>query len=293
MSDDQLVQKFLAEFVQRLAEKFPGEIDFILLFGSAARGEWKRGASDVDLVIQLRATKKKEVQDFSEQLFWELDKRWDTQFSKVCSTAREDILSKLERRTRLYCPFEVLNPEEIDWGTGEMRNVFFKLATETFVPKSMLLLKIKKEGRVLYGRDIVKEISPQVTLGDRLRAILVPHHLSLYASLIALFMPEKAVRLATKAMLYESEAALFYLGLPVGGGVRKAIYELEKIVRENPLIDYGMLRKALEYKSLVSEGLRIGRVQAIKFAWKTFFFVVATNWTVVVKNLFKKAGQSI
>lgn len=285
--DSQLVEKFLAEFVRRLVEEFRESIDFVLLFGSAARGEWKRGASDVDLVIQLKAARKEDVQEFAEKLFWELDERHDTQFSKVCSTAKDDLLSALERRTRLYCPFEVLNPGEISWSAGEMHNVFFKLATETFAPKSMLLLKIKKEGKVLWGRNVVEEISPRVTLADRLRAILVPHHLSFYASLLSFFLPEKAVRLATKALLYESEAALFYLELPIGSGVRKAIEELEKIVRENPLVDYSMLRKALEYKALVSQGIRIRRTQAIKFAWKTFFFVVATNWTVIIKNLLR------
>jgi predicted nucleotidyltransferase len=46
-SDQQKAEAFLEEFAD--------EIDFILLFGSAARGEFVLGKSDVDLVIQVKS----------------------------------------------------------------------------------------------------------------------------------------------------------------------------------------------------------------------------------------------
>ncbi|MBI5252840.1 MAG: nucleotidyltransferase domain-containing protein [Euryarchaeota archaeon] len=48
-ADQKLVMDFLEEFALKLAAAH--NIDFILLFGSAARGEWKRGISDVDVII--------------------------------------------------------------------------------------------------------------------------------------------------------------------------------------------------------------------------------------------------
>ncbi len=52
-SADQLkVEAFLQEFVAELTKAYGSEIDFILFFGSAARGEFILGKSDVDLIIQ-------------------------------------------------------------------------------------------------------------------------------------------------------------------------------------------------------------------------------------------------
>ncbi|MDP2974054.1 MAG: nucleotidyltransferase domain-containing protein, partial [Candidatus Diapherotrites archaeon] len=69
---DQLkVEAFLQEFVSALAEKHAKDIDFILLFGSAARGEFVLGKSDVDLIIQVKSDeKRKEVEAFAEKVFW-------------------------------------------------------------------------------------------------------------------------------------------------------------------------------------------------------------------------------
>ena len=52
--DSEHIDAFLKEFISGLTKEFPQEIDFILLFGSAARGEFKAGISDVDLIIQLK-----------------------------------------------------------------------------------------------------------------------------------------------------------------------------------------------------------------------------------------------
>lgn len=54
MDDQQRVQRFLREFSSRLSKKFSRYLDFILFFGSAARGEWKRGVSDIDIIIQAK-----------------------------------------------------------------------------------------------------------------------------------------------------------------------------------------------------------------------------------------------
>lgn len=131
-SDQRLVIKFLDEFVSRLTEKH--DIDFILLFGSAARGEWRRGVSDVDLIIQVRRQEDKErVRKHAEKLFWSLDEKYGTRFKEVCSASDEahglveELLKKGQRRVRLYAPFEVFAPEDVDWSRGEFSSPFFKI----------------------------------------------------------------------------------------------------------------------------------------------------------------------
>ena len=84
-SEQQLVENFLRDFVDELTQRYPDEIDFILLFGSAARGEWKRGISDVDLII---GVKKKEdvgpVRVYAEKLFWDLIRSHAPSSTRVC-----------------------------------------------------------------------------------------------------------------------------------------------------------------------------------------------------------------
>ncbi|HID73114.1 TPA: nucleotidyltransferase domain-containing protein [Candidatus Micrarchaeota archaeon] len=54
------------------------DIDFILLFGSAARGEFRAGVSDVDMIIQVKkASTVPKLEGYAERLFWELDRKHD------------------------------------------------------------------------------------------------------------------------------------------------------------------------------------------------------------------------
>jgi predicted nucleotidyltransferase len=76
------------------------EIEFILPFGSATRGGWRRGVSDGDLVIQtLRQGGERGGPRIAEVLFWELDDRCGTGFKEVCSIGGEGtVLEKAIKR---------------------------------------------------------------------------------------------------------------------------------------------------------------------------------------------------
>ncbi|MEK6978373.1 MAG: nucleotidyltransferase domain-containing protein [Candidatus Hydrothermarchaeota archaeon] len=290
MRDQDLVEGFLEEFVEGLTARYGDRIDFILLFGSAARGDWIRGASDIDLIIQLKKPGKREVAEYATGLFWELDARHGTAFREVCSLRKGDLLSALERKMRLYCPFEVLESGEVDWGKGEFHDPFFRAALFFVAPKGMLLRKIRQEGKVLWGRDVREEISLEVSIWDRVKALAVPKYLALYAALVVLIAPTRGVRLATKALLYEAEAALYFLGEPIGLGVKKAVGRLEREVRENPLVDFSLVRRGLEYKGM-AEGLQIGRGKGMRFALRVLLFILATNMAVVSKRVIKALGR--
>lgn len=54
MNDSQKIQSFLFDLIETLKRKYQKDIDFILLFGSVVRGEFKVGISDIDLIIQLK-----------------------------------------------------------------------------------------------------------------------------------------------------------------------------------------------------------------------------------------------
>lgn len=202
------VLAFLSEFVQLLTAKFPEEIDFILLFGSAARGEFRAGISDVDLIIQVKHEAAiAKVEGHAEATLWKLDKKHKTRLREVCSTMKTDILGGLEKGAKLYKPFEVLGPGDVIWSEGRLASPALG-PFSLMAPISQFAKKIKKEGKILYGRNILKEINVHDSIFDRLKGIFVPYVLSIFAAPLSLVMPNRALGYSIKAVLYSIDAQL-------------------------------------------------------------------------------------
>lgn len=200
--DSALVDAFLSEFVKLLTLRFPDEIDFVLLFGSAARGEFRAGVSDVDLIIQVkRDSDKGRVGRHAEKLFWDLDRKHGTRLHEVCSTKRDDIFGFLEKNVKLYKPFEVLGPNDIDWSAGRISGAGLGIFAAV-APVNQFAKKVKAEGKVLYGRNIISEIRVLESTPDRAKEILIPYVLSWSALIVSPFFPDKALGYSIKAVLY-------------------------------------------------------------------------------------------
>ena len=129
MTDQELIDFFLKELVSEITYKFEREIDFIILFGSASRGDFKKGVSDIDLVVQLKTTQKREeILNYSTNKFWDLNKKYNTEFEKVISTASsntniETLLKNIEKKTHLYVPIFVFPPGWINWQKGKINGI--------------------------------------------------------------------------------------------------------------------------------------------------------------------------
>lgn len=292
--DQKLVEGFLKEFAAKLSSEH--DIDFILLFGSAARGEWKRGISDVDMIIQVRNQwEKEEIKKRAEELFWILDEKHGTRFREVCSTSEEagdrieGLLKKGQRKVRLYAPFEVLGPEDVDWERGEFRDTFLKLGLDLAAPKYLLFTKMKTEGKVIYGRDVTRTIRLKISWYERVKAILVPHHLSFLSVLISPLAPRMAAKMAIKAAIYSVESSLYYLKKPIGRGIKAALAELELEIGRSRYASADHFRRAYELKYLIGE-LEISRWNSFWFCLRTFYEVVKLNWWAVLHRLRKKVN---
>lgn len=290
-TDQPIVDKFLEDFARRLSVAC--DIDFILLFGSAARGDWKKGVSDVDMIIQaVNSADKDEVYRVAEDLFWELDDKYGTEFKKVCSigveetdSALDKIIKKGQSTARLYAPFEVLCPGDVDWERGELKSGFLKLGTDLVAPKYLLFTKMKVEGKIIYGRNIIQDINPQVNWFDRVKAILVPHHLSLFSVLTSPFSPEIAVKMSIKSAIYSVESCIYYLKKPVGRGIGSAMADLEEEIGQNRWVDICHIRRLYELKYSSRLGEKFSKVCALSISLKTFIMVVKLNWWTVVHRL--------
>ncbi len=308
MNDEQRIQKFLDEFTQRLEKKFQGDLDFILLFGSAARGEWKRGVSDVDLIIQVKKSDSiEDVRQYTEKIFWELDKKYGTKFKEACSVGdKKDGIKKIIAKTKLYVPYEIFGPEDIDWKKGEIKRKDLLVGAKLVASQAMLFKKMKCEGKILYGRDIRKVIQIRVSWWEKFKAILIPYHIALSSVLAVLFVPKIALKMADKAVIYSIESTLFFLDKPIGRGVKRAFEKLGKELKAKvrykhsilgaveidtvlnfnyqKLFNFDFAEQALKLKyNWPEESQRFNRRRALKFCWRSLFFVNAMNWYAVLK----------
>ncbi len=306
--DQKLVERFLSDFVDELVKKHGEAIDFILLFGSAARGEWKRGVSDIDLIIGVKSREYVEpVRSYAEKLFWELDEKHGTLFHKVCSTAGRSKLDRALRKARLYVPFEVFAPEDMDWERGEIKRNDLKLGAKLVASQAMLFLKMKREGKILYGRDIRKVIRVKPTLWEKFKAIMVPFYMSLLSSIGAPFFPKLCLKLSSKAVLYSIESALLFMDRPVRVGVERNKKALERLMNRKvemkakflnsaeldvvftfsyrKLIDLDFVDKALEIKYSFDKAYeKMSRKDILAFCLKALRFVVMLNFFALYHN---------
>jgi predicted nucleotidyltransferase len=302
-SDQLKVDAFLQEFVAELTKAYGSEIDFILLFGSAARGEFVLGKSDVDLIIQVKSDfAVKTVEAFAEQLFWRLDEKHGMQFRQVVSTGAgagvlEDALKFLEKQARLYKPFEVFGPDDIDWSRGKIRRLDLLPGATLVASQLTLLYKMKHEGKILYGRNILPEIQPRFTAWEKIKGLLVPQSIAFAAVVLAPLLPKKAVGYAVKSLFYELDSVnLFLKGeIPPGGGKIEGFASATKF--EEELLDD--VRFYLELKlGLLSEqkrefvrkaawikrnGFQGGGWEALGFCLRAFEVIWETNAAVILK----------
>jgi len=125
-SDQQIINKFLEELVEKVTDRYSGDIDFIILFGSAARGEFRQGVSDIDLVIQLKNGQRQyEIEKFATEIFWDLNKKYQTKFEKVLSTTKsknlvDNFFKGIEKEAHLYVPIFVFPSGWLDWEKGRI-----------------------------------------------------------------------------------------------------------------------------------------------------------------------------
>jgi hypothetical protein len=250
------------------------------------------------------------VRKKAEELFWELDKKYDTKFKEVCSIGKEankDVIRKILKETRLYVPFEVLGPNDIDWEKGEIKKKELLFGAKLVASQAMLFKKMKYEGKILYGRDIRKIIQVKASFWEKLKALLIPFYIALFSLLLALFFPKRALKLIDKAIIYSIESTLFFLKKPIGQGLIKASQNLEKELKKKirqkykilglmefdfvlsfdyqKLINFDFAKKAIKLKyNWEEESQRFNRWEVLKFCWLGILFINTMNWYALLRS---------
>ncbi|HNX40136.1 MAG TPA: nucleotidyltransferase domain-containing protein [Methanothrix sp.] len=302
-SDQQKAEAFLKEFADEISRAYGDEIDFILLFGSAARGEFVLGKSDVDLVIQVKSQHSlADVERFASQLFWRMDEKHGTQFKRVvstgfCSGFLEGFLKRLEKQARLYKPFEVFGPGDIIWQEGKIRRPDLLPGAALVASQLALFYKMKHEGKILLGRDIRPEIQPCFSRWESLKAIWVPQSIAAASIILAPLHPQKAAAYAVKALFYEVESVNLFLTGSIPQGQEKLDDFASATVFSGRVLD--SVRFFLERKlgllggekmqfirqaaAVKRQGFRGDRREALQFCRRAFRIIWSTNAAVIVK----------
>jgi len=306
--DQILVDKFIKALVKEVVTKFPKDVDFVILFGSAARDEFVPGVSDIDLVFQLRESKSiKKVEKYSTKIFWKLNNKFKTGFEISCAskegTLSGRILHAFEKSTNLYTPLFVFGPKDLDWKNGRVHKNSALIASNLVVSQATVFHKFKTEGKMYFGRDIRKSIHPRFSWWERFKGIMIPRHLAFFATLIVFFLPKEAVKYCNKAILYEIDSAVIYLNELRNHPREKKVKMLRNASRFDfnkqsafkalrftinssvNLLDekrFSIVDEALDYKI---NGFNGNYFQAVFYTYRSFWFIVALNWVVVLKKL--------
>jgi predicted nucleotidyltransferase len=282
--DQALVDRFVRELVKDVVRRFPSAIDFVILFGSAARGEFMPGVSDIDLLIQTKQDKHvKIIERAATVTFWKLNKRLRTGFEKSCATKKPRTLAgrvfgTLERRANLYTPIFVFGPNDLDWSTGRVRKPSLYLPAHLIVSQAGVFHKFKTEGKVYYGRDIRKEIQPGFSWWERWKGIMIPQHLAAFALVISPFFPAHAAKYCNKAILYDIDSALLYMNR-IGKHSKKQ--KILQLAAASGLAtkEFDIVTEALRYKKKGFSG------NAVSYALRTFWFVLRLNFGAVMHTI--------
>jgi predicted nucleotidyltransferase len=180
----QKVWEFIHAFKDEVARQAGDKIDFMILYGSAARGEFAPGKSDVDIVIQVfEKSDKLLIQNLATEIFWKMARQFpELLFPESLSIADnkpsfiDKLLAKAEQKSFLYVPVFVFAKNDIDWKHGCLHtdNALVNIGKHLLIPQRSVFLRFKEEGVILYGRDVRQEIEARLTVLDRLRSGAAP-----------------------------------------------------------------------------------------------------------------------
>ena len=95
------LDRFVSDFVREMTEEDAGMIEYIVLSGSAARGDFRAGTSDIDLIIKTSdAAHIRPVFARAERAFWSLDDKYDMNQRELFEHKKDAMLIPLGRGQR-------------------------------------------------------------------------------------------------------------------------------------------------------------------------------------------------
>jgi predicted nucleotidyltransferase len=226
---------FLSDFVSQLNSRAPFLVDYILLGGSAARGDFRIGRSDMDLIVVVKKDgDAKAVKDAAFPLFWELDKKHGLQLREAQNQKlAERIIPARPSVPEGYPPFMVVAPSSPKAGKMDL---FSKLDPIHGFSKS-LGQSGRMSMKLIYGKRPERagsqanhrNATPGFITYDLLSAIAMAP--------IAVISPTRAYNRSIRAVFFSFESDIVR-GIPLPLFVREALYVKKHFPQAGSSVSY-------------------------------------------------------
>jgi hypothetical protein len=151
--DNAALDAFLDDFVRGITAAYPDKIDCILLSGSAARGDFQIGESDIDLHIILKDEGDvAEVERTASSLFWGLNRRHGLKLVRSYGRKLAGGFSFLAGQAPMAArPFYVMGPG------GWRLKLRPPLSITSILGLEQQLMRGRiRNGKVLFGRNVME-----------------------------------------------------------------------------------------------------------------------------------------
>ena len=280
------MQKEIRRFVEDIktnVKKSPhkSKIISIVLLGSAARGEWIKGESDVDIIIVVKQNKyKDEVTGFFGNLLNRLNKKHKLDLEETTTVGKKhnnaliNGIMKAEAFVFFGVPFYVVSLDDYDFFRNKIKDprVWF---LATFLGSiNTFLISVKNTAKVIYGKDILKQIHVKITFFDRFMVNLEQFYIILASLLILPFDQKMALKHAMKATIYQEELDLLFIGKHTRGYLKDQKLFDKIFIGSRFLKNH--LRKTLYYRVNFKK-IDLSKKEVSDYIWSTVTFLKENN----------------
>jgi predicted nucleotidyltransferase len=153
----------LKEFLKELVDSTKQDVISIVLFGSAAKGKFKIGKSDIDLIFVVDdKTKKKELEKKLFYIVLNLDRKYNLKLSKACFGFNDGICRRvvlaIENMAYFRMPFGVFSIDELNFENTNISNWKIFLISKLLGSMKSFAVNIKKDGVTIYGKDLISKL---------------------------------------------------------------------------------------------------------------------------------------
>jgi hypothetical protein len=196
--DNAALDAFLDDFVRGITDTYPDKIDCILLSGSAARGGFKIGESDIDLHIILKDERDVAgVERFASSLFWGLNRRHGLKlvrsYGRKLSGGFSFMLGQAPLAAR---PFYVAGPK------GWRLKLHPPLSLTSLLGLERELLRGRiRNGKVLFGRNILDDPEIREIVGKR-RHLTYDFLITLCIQPLFIIVPSRVLKRCANCIIF-------------------------------------------------------------------------------------------
>ena len=283
-----LLRDFLEDMISKIIREHGIEIVSITLFGSATTGEWIRGKSDIDFIMVIAHEEKRQVVESSmNRILLELDRKYDLQLARTCSTfARHknpiiNFFFKLENVLMFGRPFFVFSLDQIAFENGTIADAKIRLVTTVFDPLSIFLAKMKQTGITIYGENLINQIKFSTSAIDKIRIAIAPLWL-VTMSLLSFPVDELfSLKHSIKATVWACEDVLFALDIPLSTSANEASI-IADIFGKDTGVDLTHLKKTIALKSARSLEDELSKGFVAKHILSTILFILTLYYCTCV-----------